>query len=132
MERLHDPVRKSPLAALRFAKENLNVAAQYSSWVTPGEVSSADEIQPGAGAVIRRGLSKIAVFRDQSGNLHERSAVCPHLGCIVAWNTTESSWDCPCHGSRFDPYGKILNGPAISPLAEVEPGAAKSNSAAND
>jgi glycine/D-amino acid oxidase-like deaminating enzyme/nitrite reductase/ring-hydroxylating ferredoxin subunit len=129
---LYDPVRKSPLAALTFAKENLNVAAQYSSWVTPGEVSSADEIQPGAGAVIRRGLSKIAAFRDQSGNLHERSAVCPHLGCIVAWNTTEGSWDCPCHGSRFDPDGKILNGPAISPLAEVEPGTAKSNSAAND
>ncbi|HEV7511902.1 MAG TPA: hypothetical protein VGO27_09395 [Candidatus Acidoferrum sp.] len=62
---LYDSMRKSPLAALTFAKENLNVAAQYSSWVTPGEVSSADEIQPGAGAVIRRGLSKIALFRDQ-------------------------------------------------------------------
>lgn len=128
---LYDPARKSPLAAFTFAKENLNVAAQYSSWLTPGEVQSADEIQPGTGAVIRRGLSKIAVYRDQSGNVSERSAVCPHLGCIVAWNTTESSWDCPCHGSRFDPDGKVLNGPAISPLAEVEPEEAKSTSAAN-
>jgi glycine/D-amino acid oxidase-like deaminating enzyme/nitrite reductase/ring-hydroxylating ferredoxin subunit len=129
---LYDPARKSPLAALTFAKENLNVATQYASWLTPGEVANADEVQPGGGAVIRRGLSKIAVYRDQSGNLHERSAVCPHLGCIVAWNTTESSWDCPCHGSRFDPDGKVLNGPALSPLAEVEPEVAKSTSDSND
>jgi Rieske Fe-S protein len=128
---LYDPARKSPLAALTYAKENLNVAAQYSSWLTPGEVQSTAEIQPGTGAVIRRGLSKIAVSRDQSGNVHERSAVCPHLGCIVAWNTTESSWDCPCHGSRFDLDGKVLNGPAISALAEVEPEDANSTSAAN-
>ncbi len=126
---LYDPARKSPLAALTFAKENLNVAAQYASWVTPGEVTSVEEIQPGKGAVVRRGLSKIAAYRDPSGNLHQRSAVCTHLGCIVAWNTTESSWDCPCHGSRFDPDGKVLNGPALSPLAEVEPEAAKGTSA---
>jgi len=129
---LYDPARKSPLAALTFAKENLNVAAQYSTWVTPGEAGNAEEIQPGGAAIIRRGLSKIAVHRDEKGNLHERSAVCPHLGCLVAWNATESSWDCPCHGSRFDPDGKVLNGPAIGPLAEVEPEAAKSTSAAND
>ncbi|MDP9147149.1 MAG: Rieske 2Fe-2S domain-containing protein, partial [Acidobacteriota bacterium] len=94
---------------------------QYTSWVTPGEVSSPDEIQPGSGAIIRRGLSKIAAYRDGSGKLHERSAVCTHLGCIVSWNATETSWDCPCHGSRFAPEGRILNGPAISPLAEAPP-----------
>ena len=117
---LYDPSRKSTRAALTFAKENLNVATQYSSWITPGEVQSPEEIQPGSGAIIRRGLSKIAVYRGPSGKLRERSAVCPHLGCIVAWNKTESSWDCPCHGSRFDTEGKVLNGPAITPLANVE------------
>ena len=116
---LYDPSRKSVRAAFSFAEENLNVAAQYADWVTPGEVSSADEIKPGSGALLRRGLSKIAAYRDDSGKLHERSAVCPHLGCIVAWNGTERSWDCPCHGSRFDPHGKVLNGPAISPLEPV-------------
>jgi Rieske Fe-S protein len=125
---LYDPARKSPLAALTFAKENLNVAAQYGSWVTPGEVTNAEEIQPGRGAVVRRGFAKIAVYRDPSGNLHQRSAVCTHLGCIVSWNTTESSWDCPCHGSRFDPDGQVLNGPALGPLAEVEAEAAKGTS----
>jgi Rieske Fe-S protein len=117
---LYDPSRKSPMAALTFAKENVNVAAQYTDWITPGKVSDATEIPAGSGAVIRRGLSKIAVYRDPAGKLHERSAVCPHLGCIVAWNKTESSWDCPCHGSRFEPDGKVLNGPAISPLAQVD------------
>lgn len=129
---LYDPARKSPLAALNFARENLNVASQYATWITPGEVNSAEEIQAGGGAILRRGLSKIAVHRDKLGALHERSAVCPHLGCIVAWNATESSWDCPCHGSRFTPDGKVLNGPAIGPLAKVDSEDAKAGSAAGD
>lgn len=65
---------------------------------------------------VPRGFFKSAVYRDDAGRLHERSAACPHLGCIVSWNSTERSWDCPCHGSRFDPNGKVLNGPAIGPL----------------
>jgi Rieske Fe-S protein len=65
-------------------------------------------------------MSKVAVYRDPRGKPHEMSAVCPHLGCIVKWNDAESSWDCPCHGSRFDPLGKVLNGPANSDLPPVE------------
>lgn len=126
---LYDPARKSPLAALTFAKENLNVASQYASWVTPGEAGNAEEVAPGTGDIVRSGLTKIAVYRDPEGNLHERSAVCTHLGCIVAWNATESSWDCPCHGSRFDPDGKVLNGPAMAPLEPTEKEKAKSQSA---
>jgi Rieske Fe-S protein len=52
------------------------------------------------------------VYRDDAGQTHERSAVCPHLGCVVGWNLTERTWDCPCHGSRFDPMGKVIYGPA--------------------
>ena len=116
---LYDPARKSLRAALNFAEENLNVAGQYAAWITPGDVITPDEIKPGMGAVIRRGLSKVAVYRDDAGTLHERSAVCPHLGCIVSWNSSERSWDCPCHGSRFEPRGKVLNGPAIGPLEKL-------------
>jgi glycine/D-amino acid oxidase-like deaminating enzyme/nitrite reductase/ring-hydroxylating ferredoxin subunit len=118
---LYDPSRVSLRSAVEFAKENLNVAAQYTDYVTGGEEDSVGEVEAGAGAVVRRGLSKIAVYRDEQGTLHERSAVCTHLGCIVSWNDTEKSWDCPCHGSRFDKLdGHPLNGPAITSLAPVE------------
>jgi glycine/D-amino acid oxidase-like deaminating enzyme/nitrite reductase/ring-hydroxylating ferredoxin subunit len=121
-EKLYDTkrVRLAPHAVAQMAKENLNVALKYAEWLTPGEVGSPDDIPRDSGAVIRRGMHKVAVYRDEKGALHERSAVCTHLYCIVSWNSAERSWDCPCHGSRFDPYGKVLNGPAIKPLAPVE------------
>jgi glycine/D-amino acid oxidase-like deaminating enzyme/nitrite reductase/ring-hydroxylating ferredoxin subunit len=117
---LYDPSRKSLRASPEFARENLNAVARFGEYLTPGEVSSAEEIGRGCGAVIRRGLSKLAAYRDNRGVLHERSAVCPHLGCLVAWNSDEKTWDCPCHGSRFDTRGEVVNGPAASGLAAIE------------
>jgi glycine/D-amino acid oxidase-like deaminating enzyme/nitrite reductase/ring-hydroxylating ferredoxin subunit len=114
---LYNPSRKTLKAATEFAKENINVARQYADWVTGGDVSSLDQIPPESGAIVRRGLSKLAVYRDGGGNLHEWSAVCPHLGCIVSWNDAEKTWDCPCHGSRFDCLGRVINGPANRDLA---------------
>lgn len=70
--------------------------------------------------MLRRGLSKVAVHRDESGAFHERSAVCPHLGGIVAWNQATRTWDCPCHGSRFDALGRVVHGPANTDLARVD------------
>lgn len=117
---LYDPARKTLRAAGEYTKENINVAAQYGDWMTAGDVGSVEDIRNDCGAVIRRGLSKIAVYRDDAGALHERSAVCPHLGCIVQWNNTEQSWDCPCHGSRFDKMGIVINGPANCNLARLD------------
>ncbi len=120
-EKLYDPSRVTMSAGGEFAKENLNVAAQYTDLLTGGDVSSVDEIEANEGAIIRRGLSKVAAFRDADGALYEHSAVCTHLGCVVQWNGLEKSFDCPCHGSRFDPKdGHVLNGPASSALAPVE------------
>ncbi|HEX9423224.1 MAG TPA: Rieske 2Fe-2S domain-containing protein, partial [Pyrinomonadaceae bacterium] len=85
-----------------------------------GDVESADEVKPGGGAIISRGLSKVAVYRDPQGQIHELSAVCKHLGCMVKWNSLENTWDCPCHGSRYDARGKVIQGPANSDLAEAE------------
>jgi glycine/D-amino acid oxidase-like deaminating enzyme/nitrite reductase/ring-hydroxylating ferredoxin subunit len=110
--RLYDPRRKTLAAARDWVFENLDVAKEMTAHVTPGEVSSLDEIRPGEGALLRRGLTKIAAFRDETGAVHERSAICPHLGCVVAWNPAEKTWDCPCHGSRFEARGRVLNGPA--------------------
>ena len=117
---IYDPSRKTLRAAGEFARENLNVAAWYTEWVTGGEVSSEEDIPPGKGAILRRGFSKVAVYRDPEGQVHTLSAACPHLGCIVHWNAVETSWDCPCHGSRFDPFGKVLCGPAISNLRPAD------------
>jgi glycine/D-amino acid oxidase-like deaminating enzyme/nitrite reductase/ring-hydroxylating ferredoxin subunit len=117
---LYDPSRKTLGSVVEFAKENLNVAAQYRDLATPGDADSAADIKPGEGAVIRRGLTKVAAYRDEAGALHERSAVCTHLGCVVRWNSGEKTWDCPCHGSRFDCQdGHVVNGPAIKGLAEA-------------
>ena len=120
-EKLYDPSRKPLRAAATFVKENANVVAQYADWLTGSEVDSVDEIAPESGAVVRRGLSKVAVYRDKNGATTELSAVCPHLGCIVHWNNAESTWDCPCHGSRFHADGEVVNGPANVDLSAVEP-----------
>ncbi len=114
---LYDPGRVTLRAAKTFTRENANVAAQYADLVLPGDVKDEAEVAPGCGAVIRHGLRKIALYRDVGGEMHRLSAVCPHLGGIVAWNAAEKTWDCPCHGSRFAPDGHVVNGPAISGLA---------------
>ncbi len=116
---LYDPARKTLNAAHRYTRENANVVAQYRDLLARGEVQSADEIRNGEGAIMRRGLKLVAVHRDAKGEVHERSAVCPHLGCVVRWNSVEKSWDCPCHGSRFNGQGKVLNGPSLGDLEEV-------------
>ena len=116
---LYDPSRVTLGAAPDFIQETANLVAQYTDWLTPGEVDSTGQIQSGEGAIMRRGLRKVAVHRDEQGILHQRSAICPHLGCIVAWNSSEKSWDCPCHGSHFSANGKVLNGPSIHGLGQV-------------
>jgi glycine/D-amino acid oxidase-like deaminating enzyme/nitrite reductase/ring-hydroxylating ferredoxin subunit len=117
---VYAPHRTPVKAAGTFLQENLNLAAQFKDWVTGGDVSSADDVKPGEGAVIRRGLTKVAVYRDEDGAVHELSAVCPHMGCVVHWNGGEQCWDCPCHGSRFTAEGKMTHGPAVSDLEPVE------------
>ena len=119
-ETLYDPSRKSLKSAAEYVRENVNVAKQYLDYVLPGEVSSVDEIRPGQGSLVRQGLTQLAVSRDEHGTLHALSAVCPHLGCIVHWNSLEGTWDCPCHGSRFGTDGRVLNGPAAAGLARRE------------
>ncbi|MGI4736296.1 MAG: FAD-dependent oxidoreductase [Janthinobacterium lividum] len=116
---LYDPGRVTlkPESIKEFARENALVAADYTELLTGGDVASADDIKPGTGAVLRHGLTKVATYKDPHGQVHECSAICPHLGCVVHWNDLETSWDCPCHGSRFNAYGHLLAGPANSDLA---------------
>jgi glycine/D-amino acid oxidase-like deaminating enzyme/nitrite reductase/ring-hydroxylating ferredoxin subunit len=82
------------------------------------EGESLEAVKPGEGKILKLGGKKVAVSRDSSGQVTKRSAVCTHMGCIVRWNQAESTWDCPCHGSRFKPDGEVISGPAETPLAK--------------
>lgn len=119
--KLYDPARINLRQINTYLRENFESTTPYTDWLTPGDVNSVDEISPGEGAIIRLGLKKLACYRDNFGNAHVYSAICPHLGGIVRWNSAEKTWDCPCHGSRFHRYGEVINGPAphgLQPLSE--------------
>ena len=75
-----------------------------------------DSLAPGEGDIVGHNGEKVAAYRDEDGALTAVSARCTHLGCQVNWNSAERSWDCPCHGSRFAPDGRVLEGPAVHAL----------------
>jgi glycine/D-amino acid oxidase-like deaminating enzyme/nitrite reductase/ring-hydroxylating ferredoxin subunit len=117
-----DPGRKSgaPTSIGEFIRGQAGAVKNFTEYVRPGEVGSADDLAPGEGAVIREGLSKVATYKAEDGTVVRRSATCTHLGCLVHWNSFEKCWDCPCHGSQFAPDGAVLNGPAVQSLAEAD------------
>ena len=78
---------------------------------------AASEIAPGQGGIVFLKGEKLGAYRDKEGKLHAVDIRCPHLGCQLEWNSDELSWDCPCHGSRFDAYGKLISGPAQENIA---------------
>jgi glycine/D-amino acid oxidase-like deaminating enzyme/nitrite reductase/ring-hydroxylating ferredoxin subunit len=115
---LLDATRWKPLASARaVVSENKDfprhlVADRIG---IPGAEALAS-LPRGEGKVVSIDGERYAVYRNAEGHLSARSPVCTHLGCLVHWNSTETSWDCPCHGSRFDPSGRVLNGPAVEAL----------------
>ena len=118
---LYDPGRKPLRAGGEWLRENANAALQYRDWIAPAQVREPEQIPPGSGAVLRRGVHRVAVYRAGDGSVHALDARCPHMGCVVRWSREEKSWDCPCHGSRFEATsGAVLNGPASAPLAPFD------------
>jgi glycine/D-amino acid oxidase-like deaminating enzyme/nitrite reductase/ring-hydroxylating ferredoxin subunit len=120
-EALYDPGRKPLSAAKNFLMENVTALKNFAEYVAPGEIRSLDELEPGRGAVVRRGLEKLAAYRDDSGKLHLHSASCTHVGCHLHWNSFETCWDCPCHGSMFNVDGEPISAPAVSALEKARP-----------
>lgn len=118
---LYDPSRMMWRTPVDFASESLSMVAQYTDWLSKSELDTIFQLSANEGAVMQSGVKKYAVYRDESSKFHAFSAVCPHLGCILKWNQDERSFDCPCHGSRFTCFGKLVNGPAISDLKEIDP-----------
>jgi glycine/D-amino acid oxidase-like deaminating enzyme/nitrite reductase/ring-hydroxylating ferredoxin subunit len=118
---LFEPGRKALGRGLwEYVKENADYPYyMMRSRFAGDEGRTLRSIPRGHGAVIEENGTKLAVYRDADGATQVRSATCTHMGCIVAWNAAERTWDCPCHGSRFKPTGEVMAGPAKSPLAEA-------------
>jgi glycine/D-amino acid oxidase-like deaminating enzyme/nitrite reductase/ring-hydroxylating ferredoxin subunit len=118
LSRIYDSKRMPTHGAGEYVRENVD----YPKHLITDRVKRADTgqfrtVTPGEGKIVRMGKQKLAVFRDNDGSVHAFSPVCTHMGCHVHWNNAESSWDCPCHGSRFDARtGEPLNGPATVAL----------------
>ena len=115
---LFDPNRLTLRQSLpRLVKENAQVAVRFvGDRLRHGDRRPLESLRPGEGAVVEHDGERIAAARDEGGTLHAVSARCTHLGCLVAWNGAERSWDCPCHGSRFARDGTVLEGPAVHRL----------------
>jgi glycine/D-amino acid oxidase-like deaminating enzyme/nitrite reductase/ring-hydroxylating ferredoxin subunit len=119
---LFDPERS---AIRRGARQYLVENKDYPYYLIRDRFAGAQgrslrAVKRGRGVVIERAGAKVAAYRDESGAVTLRSATCTHMGCLVGWNDAERTWDCPCHGSRFQPDGSVLSGPAETPLAKVE------------
>jgi glycine/D-amino acid oxidase-like deaminating enzyme/nitrite reductase/ring-hydroxylating ferredoxin subunit len=112
-----DATRVKPIAgAKEFAVGNAEVAAHLVSGYLSRKPKSYDELEPGHAAIMKVDGDNVAAFKDESGRVHAVSAVCTHMGCLVGWNATDRTWDCPCHGSRFELSGEVIHGPATRPL----------------
>jgi glycine/D-amino acid oxidase-like deaminating enzyme/Rieske Fe-S protein len=122
---LFKATRLKPLAGMaEFVTENkdfpLCLVKDYLGKTGPGaEAGSVAEVAPGEGRIVRVKGRPVAVYRDPEGDVRSVSAVCTHMGCLVRFNASEVSWDCPCHGSRFGVDGRVLTSPAVSPLEPV-------------
>ena len=110
----------APRAAKPFLEANLKAGKHFiADRLRAIRPRSIDDLGPGEGDLVDNGLRTVAAYRDDHGKLHQVSATCTHMGCKVRFNPAEKSWDCPCHGSRFDVDGRVLEGPATKPLEDV-------------
>lgn len=114
---LFDATRVKPVVGgPKFAKENLSVATHLVAGYLARRPKSFDELAPGDAAIMEIDGKRVAAFKDKDGVVRAVSAICSHMGCVVGWNETDQTWDCPCHGSRFELSGEVIHGPATRPL----------------
>ncbi|CAG5067597.1 Cytochrome b6-f complex iron-sulfur subunit [Dyadobacter sp. CECT 9623] len=120
-EDLYSPGRIKPIAGFtEFVKENADVAARFiGDRFGIEEIKSISEIPADSGQIVEFDDQKLAIYKDQNGRVSALNPVCTHTHCIVNWNNAEKSWDCPCHGARFDTDGVVLTGPARENLEKV-------------
>lgn len=119
--RTYEATRIAPMKSAKgTVKETLNVVAHLAQdYLMNRHAAALERIAPGAGGLIDTDQGTVAVYRDPQGRVSAVSARCTHMGCRVHWNEVERTWDCPCHGSRFDTGGAVIEGPALAPLAHA-------------
>ncbi|MDQ4134366.1 MAG: FAD-dependent oxidoreductase, partial [Actinomycetota bacterium] len=118
---LFDATRVGDTQAVKtFVKANVAVGMHFvKDRVERLRAADVGELGPGQGAVVNIGGDAVGAYRSVAGEIHAVSITCTHMGCTLKWNPAETSWDCPCHGSRFTHTGEIIEGPATQPLAQV-------------
>ncbi|MDQ6763573.1 MAG: FAD-dependent oxidoreductase [Bacteroidota bacterium] len=121
-EKLYSPGRIKPIAGFTdFVKEAADVAVNFiGKWFTSSTINELSDIANGEAKVVKYESHSIALFKDESGKSHAVNPACTHIDCKVAWNNAEESWDCPCHGSRFDADGEMLTAPARRNLEKID------------
>ena len=119
---LFDPCRVKPIDSFtEFVTENADVAYHFvADRFKIHDTDSLKRIAAGTGKVVEVDGKKVAAYRDEKGEIHALNPICTHMKCVVNWNQEEKSWDCPCHGARFDIDGKVLTGPATVDLGQIQ------------
>ncbi|HTF17075.1 MAG TPA: FAD-dependent oxidoreductase [Chryseolinea sp.] len=120
-ENLFSPSRIKPIAGFNnFVTHNVDVVKHFvGKWISLHQLGDLAEIAPGEGRVVKVENKPVALYKSENGKLHAVSSICTHMKCNVVWNGTERSWDCPCHGARYSPDGKVLTGPASQDLEVI-------------
>ena len=120
-QKIFSPARIKPIDGFtEFVKENADAAYHFvADRFNIHETDSLKRLKPDSGNVVEVNGQKIAAYRDSAGKIHALSPVCTHAKCIVNWNQEEKSWDCPCHGARYDINGEVLTGPARKELQQI-------------
>lgn len=119
---LFKPGRMKPVAGFEaFVKENADVVAQFvAKRISTEKISGLADVAPGEGRLVKYEGERIAVYKNESGKIYALNPVCTHAKCVVDWNGAEKSWDCPCHGARYDLDGNVLTGPARKNLQRID------------
>jgi len=119
---LFAPGRVKPIAGFTtFLKEQVEVVKDFvGKWFSQTDIDSLAELAHGEARVVEYEGTSMALYKDEAGKVHAVNPTCPHAKCAVAWNSSEKSWDCPCHGSRFSFDGEMLTAPARTDLKTIE------------
>lgn len=119
---LFNPGRVKPVAGFtEFIKHNADVVKQFvGKWFGHEDLQSLAALAPGEGKIVKYEDQTLGLYKDEKGVLHAVNPACTHMKCAVAWNVAEQSWDCPCHGARYNCDGEVLNGPASKDLESIE------------